>query len=350
MTEGERVFDAVAKDDVAALTALLDERPELLRARHGPYESTLLHAAAKEGCLAIVDLLLARGLDVNSREKGDNTYPMHWAAAAGHVDVVRRLIHAGGDVVGDGDDHELSVIGWASCWEGCDDDAHRAVVDLLVANGARHHIFSAIALRRGDEVRRIVTADPASLTKRMSRNEIGADPLAVDAQGQPVAAYAKTVDADRPVMEAIRRQTQAELVSAERGSRASRAGGMDLVAALALGDLALAERLIADKRGVLDAGNALHLMTKRGDIKAVRWLLDRGANPNATATLGQGGITALHLAAWEGRVEIASMLLDAGADPAARDKEHDSDPLGWAEFAGQRDVVHLLRERGVSRT
>jgi hypothetical protein len=180
--------------------------------------------------------------------------------------------------------------------------------------------------------------------------DLGADPFAVDAQSQPVAAYTKTVDADRPVMEAIRRQTQAELVSAERGSRASRAGGMDLVAALALGDLALAERLVADNGSVLDAGNALHLMTQRGDVDAVRWLLDRGANPNAPATLGQGGITALHLAAWHGRVQIAMMLLDGGADPALRYKEHDSDPLGWAEFAGQRDVVHLLKDRGVSRT
>ena len=52
-----------------------------------------------------VDLLLARGLDVNTRERGDNTYAMHWAAAAGHLDVVRRLAEAGGDVIGHGDDH-----------------------------------------------------------------------------------------------------------------------------------------------------------------------------------------------------------------------------------------------------
>src|SRR6476469_6752817 len=106
--------------------------------------------------LAAVDLLLARGLDVNAREKGDNTYAMHWAAAAGKLDVVRRLADAGGDVVGHGDDHEMEVIGWASCWDGCDDDAHRAVVEFLVSRGARHHIFSAISMNLADEVRRIV--------------------------------------------------------------------------------------------------------------------------------------------------------------------------------------------------
>ena len=97
---------------------LLDEHPEKLHARSKPYAWTLLHAAASGGHLAAVDLLLARGLDVNTREKGDNTYAMHWAAAAGHLDVVRRLADAGGDVVGHGDDHQLEVIGWATCWDG----------------------------------------------------------------------------------------------------------------------------------------------------------------------------------------------------------------------------------------
>ena len=71
---------------------------------------------------------------------------MHWAAAAGHVDVVRRLAEAGGDVIGHGDDHELDVIGWATCWDDGDDRDHRAIADFLVERGARHHIFSAVAL------------------------------------------------------------------------------------------------------------------------------------------------------------------------------------------------------------
>ena len=120
---------------------------------------------------AIVDLLLKRGLDVNAREKGDNTYAMHWAAAAGHLDVVRRLADAGGDVVGHGDDHELEVIGWASAWDGSDDAAHRAIAEFLVSRGARHHIFSAIAFNLADEVRRIVAADPAALSRTQSHNE-----------------------------------------------------------------------------------------------------------------------------------------------------------------------------------
>ncbi len=50
--------------------------------------------------------------------------------------------------------------------------------------------------------------------------------------------------------------------------------------------------------------------TKRGDVAAVRSLLEEGADPN----VAQGdGLTALHLAAQEGNIEIAEVLLGAGA-------------------------------------
>jgi ankyrin repeat protein len=362
--EGQLV-DA-AKNDAERLKALLDEHPDKLQSRSKPYEWTLLHAAAEAGNLAAVDLLLERGIDVNTRESGDNTYPMHWAAAAGHVDVVERLIDAGGDVVGHGDDHELEVIGWASCWDGTNTDAHRAVVDMLVRHGARHHIFSAIAMNLGAEVRRIVAANPSVLNTRMSRNEanqlplhfsvrmkrpemtallieLGADPLAVDGMGQPVAAYASTPESDRAVMQAIRAMTSAELLSADRGHRTSRGAPMDLVAALALRDYDTATRLVRDNPELLKSGGALHLMARRNDSVAVKWLLGHGADPNARWAFGDSEMTAMHLAAWEGHADMVRLLLDSGADPKIHDKEHDSDVVGWAQFAGKLEVVEILR-------
>src|SRR6478672_11695914 len=113
MTIDGQLFQAARAGDAEKLAALLDVHPDALFAREQPYEWTLLHAAAHTGHLAAVDLLLARGLDVNAREKGDNTYAIHWAAAAAHLDIVRRLADAGGDVIGHGDDHDLEVIGWA---------------------------------------------------------------------------------------------------------------------------------------------------------------------------------------------------------------------------------------------
>ena len=361
------IVAAIERGDRAEVRRLLDENPPLLQFRNPPYEWTLLHSAAAKGHLAIVELLLERGLDVNAREAGDNTVALHWAAAAGHVDVVKRLVEAGSDVIGAGDDHGLEIIGWATCWEGCDDDAHRAVADLLVRRGARHHIFSAIAVRDADLVRAIVAAEPAALNRRMSRNEnhqsplqfavrmrrpamvelllsLGADPLVVDGDGMPAAAYAQSIEDDRAVMRAVLELTRAELLSAARGHRAPRAGTLDLVAALSLGEMEIASRLVAADRALLDHG-ALHLTSKRGDAASVAWLLERGANPDAMWAHWDADVTALHLAAWRGHEPVVRALLAAGANTTIRDSKHESDAIGWALFFGQAGVEQLLAKK-----
>jgi ankyrin repeat protein len=366
LTTDGHLFDAAKAGDAARLAGLLDAHPDKLYARSRPYEWTLLHAAANGGHLSAVDLLLARGLDVNAREKGDNTYAMHWAAAGGHVDVVRRLADAGGDVVGQGDDHQLEVIGWATCWDGEDDRTHRAVVDLLVSRGARHHIFSAIALDLENEVRRIVQENPAAVSTRMSRNEnhqmplhfavrmkrpamvsllieLGADPLGVDGSGQPAILYATSGDVDRSVMERIRALTASELISAQRGQRPPRGGMLDVVAILALGDTETAERLAGASPTLIDAG-ALHLMAKRNDVESMKWLLAHGADPNARWAHWDSEVTPLHLAASQGHAEAVRVLLAAGADPTIRDSKHDSDVQGWAEFFKQPAIVRILED------
>ncbi|HVH58614.1 MAG TPA: ankyrin repeat domain-containing protein [Vicinamibacterales bacterium] len=365
LTLDGQLFDAARTGDAPRLAGLLDEHPARLHARSKPYGWTLLHAAARH--LAAVDVLLTRGVDVNAREGGDNTYAMHWAAAAGEVDVVRRLADAGGDVVGQGDDHELEVIGWAACWDGCDDVAHRAVADFLVRRGARHHIFSAVAMNLADEVRHIVRADPSALNKRQSRNEnhrtplqfavmkrrpemvallleLGADPLAVDGVGQPVAAYAADAAIDRAVMERIRVMVAAEMLSADRGQRAPRGTSLDLVALLSLRDWDMAARLLKGNPQVVDAsGGALHLVTQRNDLSAVQWLLDKGADVDGRWSSGGAVVTPLHLAASRGHAVLVRSLLEAGANPTIRDSMHDRDPLGWAEYFHKPEIVQILR-------
>ncbi len=365
LTVDGKLIEAARTGDIATLTSVLDQNPEKLYLRIPPYEWTLLHAAAHNGQLAAVDLLLRRGLDVNTREKGDNTYAMHWAATAGHLDVVKRLADAGGDIVGHGDDHDLEVIGWAIGWDGCDDAPHRAVAEFLISRGARHHTFSAIAANLPDEVRRLVTEDPPMLSRRMSRNEnhqtplhyavqrkraeivallleLGADPLAVDGSGFPAAVYATAPDIDRPVMERIRTMLVAELDSAVRGHRDLRLQMMDLVAALALGDWELAARLVRESPDLVNRG-ALHLMAKRNDGQAAKWLLNHGADPNARWPHWDSEVTPLHLAVFADHPAIVRLLLGAGADRTIRDSKHHSDALGWADFFHRSEIAGMLK-------
>jgi ankyrin repeat protein len=60
-------------------------------------DSTPMHFAAQEGHRDIVELLLAKGADVNTRNGGGNT-PLHWAAKYGHKDVAELLLAKGADI------------------------------------------------------------------------------------------------------------------------------------------------------------------------------------------------------------------------------------------------------------
>lgn len=86
-------------------------------------------------------------------------------------------------------------------------------------------------------------------------------------------------------MDRIRHLASAELVSAERGHGAPRASMMDLVALLSLRDWETAAVFVHENRELVEKsgvdGGSLHLLAKRGDAGAVKWLLDHGANPNA---------------------------------------------------------------------
>ncbi len=177
-------FEACTNGHVESLREWLVSDPSLVRATRTHPETSLggwtgLHEAAARGHAAVVRLLLEHGADPNAREQGDNTTPLHWAAAHHHLDVVRALLDAGSDVHGQGDVHEMEVIGWATGGDRPPDLPARDVVALLLERGARHHIFSAIAMGDLDLIRSVIEADPHALERRMSRFEHGQTPLHV---------------------------------------------------------------------------------------------------------------------------------------------------------------------------
>ena len=159
----EAFFTACATGDVT--TAL-----EHLEADHGLLHeqfrgTTALHLAVPHP--DIVRLLLEHGADPNLRQESDNALPLHFAASGGPLESVRQLLDAGSDVQGEGDDHQMDVIGWATLFA----EARSDVVNLLVERGARHHIFTAVALGDPALVRRVVANDPNALRRRLSHNE-----------------------------------------------------------------------------------------------------------------------------------------------------------------------------------
>jgi ankyrin repeat protein len=91
------VFEAATVGDLDRLRALLDEEPELARARSSD-DTTALHFAAFFSQPEAARLLLERGADPHAVSPTfGNVTPLHSAAAARNGDTVRALLDAGAD-------------------------------------------------------------------------------------------------------------------------------------------------------------------------------------------------------------------------------------------------------------
>jgi ankyrin repeat protein len=360
------ILDAAERGRADELARLLDAHPELIDARGGNHQKqTALHKAAwycsgdpetRHGQRACVRLLLERGADVRIRDFGDNACALHFAVESADFETVEMLVDAGSDVVGDGDDHQLGVLGWATCFGRVRED----VAEYLLRHGAKLNLWSAIALDRADDVRAFVAREPSLLQARMSRSEhyrtalhhaaaknrpkivrllldLGADPHATDATGATPLTTAASEKTD-PAVAAMLQQAGVKL---------------DFIAALNLERYDLAEAMLSDDPSRIGPQGrdtiALHLSAEKKNEAAVRWLIAHGVDVNAKRTLWDCNYTALHVTAANGAVDIARMLLDAGGDPEIHDDKYDATVLGWAEYCNQPQVAQLIRERGERR-
>ncbi|MCL5102971.1 MAG: ankyrin repeat domain-containing protein [Armatimonadetes bacterium] len=87
---------------------------------------------------------------------------------------------------------------------------------------------------------------------------------------------------------------------------------------------------------------SLHKAVQRGRITAVRRLLERGADANAS---DRSKITPLHIAAEKGFTAIVERLLSHGANARARDNIGIT-PLHYAAGRRDKDMVNLLLASG----
>jgi uncharacterized protein len=194
----------------------------------------------------------------------------------------------------------------------------------------------ASLLGRVDDVRRMVTADPALLS---ARNMFGAGAVHAAHFGRQDAVLAALADLGLEVdafvaAELGHLETLREALAADPGlaTRFDDRGSTVLHAALYWGQHEPAELLLdagADPNAttrdsflrIAPLGTAIATtpgIPQPSDSEAavldlVRMLLHRGAAVNARRA---DGMTALHAASWRGLAEVVQELLEAGADPA----------------------------------
>ena len=350
----QAIMRAAGAGDLDALRAGLDAHPEWIDALGGGFEkATALHLAVLRNQHAATRLLIARGADLDRRDFPDNAAPLHFAAAHGDLETISLLVEAGADIDGQGDDHEVGVLGWATCFG----KVRQEVAAYLLDCGAKLNLWTAISLDRADELRAMVARDRSVLAARMTRNqhrctplhlavrknrpgivrlllELGADPNARDATGATALATASEQGTDPGIIAAL---VEAGLTP-------------DLLTLVNMARYDEAERMLRDDPSRIgpDGGDtiALHVSVNRRNLASIRWLLAHGIDVNAKRPMWGLNHTALHMTIESGAVEITRLLLDAGADPNIRDDRYRATALGWAEFFGRGDMAELVREKG----
>ncbi len=366
---------AVRADDVEQATALLLRHRELASRLNEPmpdgdFGAPVIAPAVRHENLAMIDLLLRHGADINARsqwwagsfgvldlcdpafapsliERGARV-DAHAAARLGMLDRLEVLVRANPQLVhargGDGQTplHFATTISIAEFLldHGADIDARdidhestpaqymvrerQDVARMLVQRGCRTDILMAAALGDANLVRRYVEADPRSVRTRVSREYF---PMRDARAGGTI--YIWTLGGNKSAHAVARDFGHEDIYQLLMDHSPN---DLKLTVACELGDENLVRRLTTewpnlanglsdeDRRKLVDAAEC-------NNAAAVRLMLAAGWPVDVRGNLGATG---LHFAAWLGNSEMVGELLRHGAPVDVRGDQYDMSPLGWA--------------------
>ena len=370
-TPVELFVAAVKAGDVDGVRDLLSAHSEIAARINEPlfdFKQMAVHAAHRN--LAMLDLLLAHGADINAKsswEKGgfgilENVTPEQaapliarganvdvWAAAnLGMAERVKELIDADPALVnakgGDGKRplHYSRTVEIAKLLldrgaeiDALDDDHSSTPVQhligdnaevcrFLVTRGAKTDLLLVTALGDPHLVRRHLDEDPASIGMRVSQDWF---PM-IDTAPNGGHIYQWTLGFHVSAFDIARKRGHEEVLDL----LLSRAPPVDRVMqALWSGDGDAADAVLATDPAVIEHAPPQVLRqvadaARNNNTDAVKAMLARGFSVTAVS---QHGATPLHWAAFHGNPEMLREVLGYGPPLEMRDRDFDGTPMGW---------------------
>jgi RNA polymerase sigma factor (sigma-70 family) len=348
-----RLFRALDQGDLATMTLLVEAEPNLvheLRARADDQVAgvrwglTALHLAARAGDLAIAQLLVKHGANLEASNRGPDApqgaTPLYLAAANGRLEMTRMLLACGARPTGhpQADPLRAAIV----------HAHHPEIAHLLIAAGAEVDLFAAVALDDTPRVVALLNADPGLVHHRLNGEVRGDNP----------ATHTPLHVAARKNLSAM-----ARLLVAHGGDLAARdaMGRTPVDQALACGHAetfralvtlggAPSAALVAEVGTVERAATMARLLAClfERNLDAAHELLERDPSlanarlPTLWPDNYVGG-TAMHLAAWLDLRAFLDLLLEYGADPTIRDQRYGGTPSAWARENSQIQAAEYLQ-------
>jgi len=234
------------------------------------------------------------------------------------------------------------------------------IVAYLLAHGARHNIFSAVAMGEAEVIRKLVARTPNDLERRMNGIRMRPMPLHLAVMKHQPASVTTLLDLGANTESLDEAGFSALDVAALRGRHdlaqmlLERGAKVRLPAAVALDRTTDVERLLRSDPGTLKPGGRWGNLILRasecapGDV--IETLIRNGASVNVhddpkTSIDSTSGYTPLHAAAWYGNLSTIDVLMKHGADVRAREEKYRGTPTGWAYYAGHKEARDLILAR-----
>lgn len=291
------------------------------------YYGTALQSAAAGGHYEILEFILGHQAQVNT-QCGLYGNPLQAAASKGSVEMVQALLNSGAEINATGGifGHVLQAAAWSG---------NALLLRLLVDAGAGLHTQSG---RFGNALQAASVGCPVLETRPLSTI-----PKATTLSNEFQSYTNRPIDR-RVISNMIASQIYGSRMRIA-GSSISRKnpmrGGADTLPGIE-------KKILMTQEGEAREVFLESPENSMENTEVVKWLLDAGADPNAT---GGKYYTALQAACYAGHLEIVDVLLKRGADLHASYDEAEypwfkQDALGKAIDSGHTVIVKRLLEKG----
>ncbi|GFO38862.1 ankyrin repeat and kh domain-containing protein 1, partial [Plakobranchus ocellatus] len=288
---------------------------------------TALTLACAGGHAELVSLLLAKGADIEHRDKKFFT-PLILSATAGHVDVVEILLDHGADIEAQSERTKDTALSLA-----CSGGRYEVVELLLSRNANKEHRnvsdYTPLSLAASGgyvAIIKLLLSQSAEINSRTG-SKLGISPLMLAAMNGHTAAVKLLLDMGSDINAQIETNRNTAL------TLACFQGRHEVVSLLVDRKANIEHRAKTGLTPLMEAASG-------GYVEVGRVLLDKGADVNAPPVPSSRD-TALTIAADKGHYRFVELLLHRGASVDVKNKKGNS-PLWLACNGGHSDVVSLL--------